>query len=65
MILTEKQQKQRDYNPEKLINMNVLQVNKYYLMIKEKLQNKLSLLILPQEKLWGNKQERLKTKEDT
>ena len=47
MILTEKQQKQRDYNPEKLINMNVLQVNKYYLMIKEKLQNKLSLLILP------------------
>ena len=65
MILTEKQQKQRDYNPEKLINMNVLQVNKYYLMIKEKLQNKLGLLILPQEKLWGNKQERLKTKEDT
>ena len=64
MILTEKQQKQRDYNPEKLINMIVLQVNKYYLMIKDKLQNKLSLLILPQEKLWGNKQERLKTKED-
>ena len=47
MILTEKQQKQRHYNLEKLINMNVLQVNKYYLMIKEKLQNKLSLLILP------------------
>ena len=35
MILTEKQQKYQHYNPEKLINMNILQVKKYYLLIKE------------------------------
>ena len=33
MILTEKQQKQ--HHLEKLINMNILQVKKYYLLIKE------------------------------
>ena len=35
MILTEKQQKYQHYHPEKLINMNILQVKKYYLLIKE------------------------------
>ena len=35
MILTEKQQKYQRYHPEKLINMNFLQVRKYYLLIKE------------------------------
>ena len=36
MILTEKQQKYQHYHPEKSINMNILQVKKYYLLIKEK-----------------------------
>ena len=31
MILTEKQQKYQHYHPEKLINMKILQVKKYYL----------------------------------
>ena len=35
MILTEKQQKYQHCHLEKLINMNVLQVKKYYLLIKE------------------------------
>ena len=34
-ILTEKQQKYQHYHLEKLINMNVLQVKKYYLLIKK------------------------------
>ena len=34
MILTEKQEKYHLYNLEKLINMNVLQENKYYHLIK-------------------------------
>ena len=36
MILTEKNKKHQHYHPEKLINMNILQVKKYYLLIKEK-----------------------------
>ena len=36
MILTEKQQKYQDYNLEKMINMNILQVKKYCLLIKDK-----------------------------
>ena len=36
MILSEKEQKYQDYHLEKLINMNILQVKKYYLLIKEK-----------------------------
>ena len=36
MILTEKQQKYQHYYLEKLINMNILQAKKYYLLIKEK-----------------------------
>ena len=35
MILTEKQQKNQHYHLEKLINMNILQVKKYYTWIKE------------------------------
>ena len=36
--------------------MNILQVKKYYLLIKKESQNKLSLLILIQEKHLKNKQ---------
>ena len=35
MILTEKQQRHQHYHWEKLINMNFLQVKKYYHRIKE------------------------------
>ena len=35
MILTEKQQKYRHYLLEKVINMNISQVKKYYPQIKE------------------------------
>ena len=38
------------YHLEKLTNRNFLQVSKYYLLIKEEWQNKLSLFILLQEK---------------
>ena len=34
MILTEKQQKYQYYHQVKMINMNILQVNKYYLLMK-------------------------------
>ena len=50
MVFTEKQQK--------LININILQVKKYYLLIENKYQNKLSLHILLQEKLQKNKQKK-------
>ena len=33
-ISTEKQQKYHHYHQEKFINMNIFQVNKYYLLIK-------------------------------
>ena len=36
MIFTEEQQKCQHYHLEKLINMNILQVNKYCLVIKDK-----------------------------
>ena len=62
MILREKQQKYQQYHLEKLKNMNILQVKKYYLPIKEEGQNKLSLLILLQKKLWKNKRQQLKVK---
>ena len=65
MILTEKQQKYQHYHPEKLINMNILQVKKYYLLIKEEQQNKLSLYIRFWEKLMKIKQKRLKSKKKT
>ena len=35
MMLTKKQQKYQHYHLEKLISMNILQVNKYQLCIKE------------------------------
>ena len=35
MILTKKQQKHQHYHKVKLINMNILQVKKYYHLIKE------------------------------
>ena len=38
----------------KLINMNTFQVKKYYLIIKNKQQNRLNLLILHWEKLLKN-----------
>ena len=62
MILREKQQKYQQYHLEKLKNMNILQVKKYYLPIKEEGQNKLNLLILLQKKLWKNKRQQLKVK---
>ena len=34
MILTEKQQKYQHYHLENVINMNILQVKKYYFIIK-------------------------------
>ena len=34
-ILTEKQQKYQHYHLEKLININILQVKKYCLLIKD------------------------------
>ena len=34
MILTKKKQKYQHYHLEKLINMNILEVKKYYLLIK-------------------------------
>ena len=46
-----------------LINMNILQVKKVYLLIKEEWQNNLSLHILHQEKLLKNKQKQLKNKD--
>ena len=53
IILTKKQQKQHN-NQVKLINMNILQVKKHYLVIRIELQNKLSIFILLQEKLLKN-----------
>ena len=35
MILTAKQQKYQDYHLEKLRNMNILHLKKYYLLIKK------------------------------
>ena len=35
MTLTEKQQKYQPYHQVKFINMNILQVKKYYPLIKE------------------------------
>ena len=43
--------------------MNILQVRKYNLLIKEELQSKLGSHILYQEKLFKNKQKQLKNKE--
>ena len=53
--LMEKEQKYQQYSWVKLTNMNILQEKKYYLLTKLKLQTKLNLLILLQEKLLKNK----------
>ena len=62
-ILTEKQEKYQQYHQVKSINMSILQVKKYYLLIKDKSKNKLSLHILLSEMLLKNKQKGLKNKE--
>ena len=36
MLIIEKLQKHRSYRQAKLINTNILQVNKYFLLIKQK-----------------------------
>ena len=41
MILTKKQQKYQHYRQVKLINMNIVQVKKYYHLIKELIITKL------------------------
>ena len=46
MILKEKQQKYQQYNQVKLINMNILEAKKYYLLSKPKRENKLNLHIV-------------------
>ena len=46
MILTENQQNYRHFHQAKVTDMNILQVRKYYLLIREERQNKQSLLIL-------------------
>ena len=51
MVLIERQQKYQHYHQVKLLNINILQKNKYYLPIKAELQNYLSLVILFWEKL--------------
>ena len=63
-ILTEKLQ-YRHYHQVNLINMNTLQVNEYYFLIRLKCQNKVSLLFLLEEKLWKNKQSQSMVKEKT
>ena len=60
MILTEKQQKYQHHHLQKLINMNILHVKKYYLLIRE--QSK--VVYSPLGKLLRNKQKQLKNKEE-
>ena len=55
MILTEKHQKYQLYHLEKLINMNILQVNICCLLIKGRQQNKLRLNIFLSEELLKKK----------
>ena len=50
ITLTKKQQKQY-YHQVKLIKVNIVQLKKYWLLIKVKLYNKLNLLIRQQKKL--------------
>ena len=50
ITLTKKQQKQYYYQV-KLIKVNIVQLKKYWLLIKVKLYNKLNLLIRQQKKL--------------
>ena len=63
-ILTEEQQIYQLHNQAELVNVNILQMKKYYLLIKLEKYNKLSSLFLLQEKLLKNKQKQLKIKEE-
>ena len=60
LILTERQKKYQHYHLEKLINMNILQMKKYYQLIKEDRQNKLRLHVFLQEKLETKKRKQLR-----
>ena len=55
MILTEKLQKHQSYYQAKLAGVNIILMKKHCLLIKNKQQKKLDLLILP-EKYFKNKQ---------
>ena len=50
-ILKEKPQKYQHHHLQKLINMNILQVKKYYFLVKEEWQNKLRLSYFPTGKV--------------
>ena len=63
MILTVKQQKYQHYLLEKLINMNILQLKKYSLLIKN--EYKLSLLILLSVKRLKKKKKNLRSRRKT
>ena len=54
MILTGKQQNISIIS-DKIDKYETLQINKFYLQIKEELENKLNLLILLYKKLFKNK----------
>ena len=54
MILTGKQQNISIIS-DKIDKYETLQINKYYLQIKEELENKLNLFILLYKKLFKNK----------
>ena len=54
----------RNYCQPKLIIMNIVQVKKYYSLIKVDWKNKLSLHIIFLENLQKNKQKQLKVKEE-
>ena len=49
MILTEKLQKHQSYYQEKLAGVNIILVKRHCLLIKNKQQKKLDLLILPEK----------------
>ena len=48
--LTEKQQRYQHYHLKKVMNINILEANKYCFLMKDKKYNKLSLHFLLQEK---------------
>ena len=62
MVLTKKQQKYQHFHQVKLINRNIFQVKKYYLLIKIEQQKKLSALILLYKILLKYKTKNKKTK---
>ena len=61
--LTKKLQKCQHYHQVKLINTNILQVKKHYLMLKNKKKNKVNLFMYQLKWLLRNKQKLLKIKE--